>query len=687
VITLYAKGQDVQVVDGQPVPPPVSSGSGVVTLYAKGQQVEVIDLVDELVPVLHERQLNMSRLLEFDKFNSQGRYTRWVSNIDHTDLMNGLYFRTNSHSGSNQPFGAVRYDLYLMEFDSDARHFVTSCVPAVGSTKARFPKMTMAQLDALPKIVGLLDIVPSTTTGETAHPLTINLLRGATQTFVPQQTGSYSLVNQGGPFARWCKLPMEIDPPTFTLEPRVAVPFSHAAPASALYRRDLSPTTDGDVPYVHTLSNGFRTALNTQGYAFSTIGAKLPGLVLRDGPFGVGTLAGATHLRARRLGGLEFTDPWSFGHLDADGTIKRLAGWHHTENGLELAGEWASIPAARHGFHELWGGGWWPWSVSLANLDTSQAIDGEHPHKEPPVHLLPDSQNNRVCALEFSPTDRTKPPRVIELLTGLGDPWDLVFVDDHTFALSERKRNRISLFRLERIGGVLTATELAPLVQGPVGYAVVDDSHRVQRTATIDAIRAQTCICPEGLFYQDGFVYFGSNAMSQIKRVRVSDRSIETKATWPVYSKAEYAKIAVSDGTFYPRGTMFLSQWDVADEGAPWVFLPNGTRARLIVPGSDVGTKGAGGKWAGIGYATACAVANGRLVYTGADYGVVELTLAQPGDFVLDQALYKAGAKEYNDAGYRLTHGIDGYSQWRWPLPFGKSVALDYYLTAQGHVE
>jgi hypothetical protein len=680
VITLYAKGQDVQVFDGTPVPPPVSSGSGVVTLYAKGQQVQVIDtapVVSGPFDLVVSRPLNMSLLLEFDLFNSQGRYTRWVPNINDADLANGLYVRTNSHTGDNQPFKAPRYDLTLDGV------VIASTVPPLGATKIRFPKFTAAQMAALPKVLGILDIVPSTATGETAHPCWINLLRSAPQTFAPGQTGSWGIAHEEGPTARLWKLPLQIDPPTFTLKPRTAVPFSHKAAATELFRRNLSPCINGDPPYLRTLQNGFRTTMNQQAYAFSTIGAKFPGLVLRDGPFGVGTLPGITHLQIGRVGGVYFTDPWRFGHMEPNGTIRTIAGYRHADAGLELVGDWSAIPLERRGFHELWGAAWWPRSVSEATLDDSQVIDGENPHLNPPVVLLPDSQNNRVCALEFTPTDRRVPPKVIELLTGLADPWDCVFIDDDTFAVSERKANKITLWTLARVNGALQATPAGVLVQGAPGYAVVGADHRVTRTATLDVIRTQPCVCPEGLVFQDDHLYFGSIAMSQVWKINTKTKARIKAWEGAPNSKQEYIKLGISDGTSMPRGTLGLSRWDVLNEGAPLIVFPDGTLGNLIKTGSDNLPSGPGGEWSGIGYATACTFGQGRCLYAGADYGVIELTLAQ-GEPKLDEARYVRGRDQYNRAGMRAVCGIDGFSQWKAALdkfkPRQISADVAYFL-------
>jgi hypothetical protein len=151
-------------------------------------------------------------------------------------------------------------------------------------------------------------------------------------------------------------------------------------------------------------------------------------------------------------------------------------------------------------------------------------------------------------------------------------------------------------------------------------------------------------------------------------------------------SKSEYCKIALSDGTFGPRGTIFISTWEVQRMGLPWAFKPDGTAWGIVTVGSYNANSGKGGKWGGIGYSTACAVGGGRLIAGGADYGLVELTLAVAGDVQLNEDVYETGLGEYERAGYRLTHGIDGFGQFGYALPWGQSAALDYYLTSQGHV-
>ena len=152
-------------------------------------------------------------------------------------------------------------------------------------------------------------------------------------------------------------------------------------------------------------------------------------------------------------------------------------------------------------------------------------------------------------------------------------------------------------------------------------------------------------------------------------------------------SKANYCKIAVSDGTFGPRGSVFMATWENVKMGGPWGYRPDGAAFSVWTTASNVVREGKGGKWAGMGYSTACAIGQGRLICASADYGLAEISLALPGDVTFNATMYSAGKGEYEKAGYRLTHGVDGFGQFGYPLPWGISAAMDYYLSSQGHVQ
>jgi hypothetical protein len=76
-------------------------------------------------------------------------------------------------------------------------------------------------------------------------------------------------------------------------------------------------------------------------------------------------------------------------------------------------------------------------------------------------------------------------------------------------------------------------------------------------------------------------------------------------------------------------------------------------------------------------------------VCCGADYGMAEISMALPTDAPMpsstQRALYHQGRTEYERKGYPLTHGIDGFGLFGYPLPWGESAAMDYFLSQHGH--
>jgi hypothetical protein len=180
------------------------------------------------------------------------------------------------------------------------------------------------------------------------------------------------------------------------------------------------------------------------------------------------------------------------------------------------------------------------------------------------------------------------------------------------------------------------------------------------------------CVGPEGLAYQDGWAYFGSLAMAQIKRVNVATGAVELIGNPAVSSKAQFIKIALSDGTAGPRGTVFMAAW-----GGGNTFLPGGATWTFWGAGSTLVNNGRGGVWAGMGYPTAICAQNGRIIMGSADYGLAEISLAQAADPPKwDKNIWAAGYAEYrpaatasrtaSTASASSTTRCPGASPWRW---------------------
>jgi hypothetical protein len=656
----------------------------------------------------HERPQNLSRQVIFRDFNMQGRYTRWIGNKVVGATVAKLEFLVeNPNAGSTIYLQPVPHHLVVdIRGDGTDRRIVASMTP---SGTQQIAWWSNVDLSGIPDGWHIFDI-EGFAAPDTAHPLWVYVAKSGAVNgkyppgdFAPVQTGSFGLVHEDGPTARWGKAPLTLDPPAMQIQPRPTFThFSHKALPAELFRRNLSPYINGDPPYLRPTDDGRRTCLNSHAYAYSTIVAARPGVVLRDGPYGVGLVPGATVLWIGARGTVFFLDSWRFGRVLPNGEVITLCGWRHGDNGLELVGDWSAIPPERHGLREPWGMVFLGKPIKkvhdtlLANPDTSVTVPLEaigaandgvlaHPHQFNPVAFIADSQNNRILRVEFDGHSHDVKPKVTEFVTGLYDPWSLAIDENDVLYVTERQANRITMWST-----ATSQTSLGTLIETPSpGFtlAYIDGNRRVVRVRPRDELRTHPCVLPEGIAYQDGEITWASKAQSDIRRINVATREMRVLASFDAAAKAEYAQISLSDGTFGPRGTAFLSTWEVERMGCPWGFLPDGTRWYPAAMASVAANSGKGGKWEGIGYSMASAVRGGRLIYSGADYGIVELSLAQPGDYTIDEARFAAGKREYDRAGYRLRCGVHGFRQWQdEPLPWGMSADVDYYLEMNGHV-
>jgi hypothetical protein len=683
MLTVYAKGQPVQVIDGAPVLPASASGSGAITVYTVGHAVEVRDVVSSSpAPVmLGERALDFAKMVQFYDWSAAGRYTRRVPNVrlSNTNAADNDIQITAHSSSSGRKLGGTYALTAQIGGDGPAIPLATMVVPA-GTVRQTFLNVN---LSALPNGWHLFDIVCPD--DATVHPLWMHVGTPGPQTWVPFQTGSFGVEHEDGPVARWGKAPTQLDPVVkqqgYPLPARQWAPMAGHPASTSLYRRDLVPAINGDPFYLHTLDDGLKTCMNSQGYAWSSFVAKLPSVVTRDGPRGVGLVSGATHLQIGRRGGVYGLDCWRMFHIEPSGYVRTLLGWRHGDNGLELVGDWSAIPVERRGLHESWGLTWDTRTTAESALDTSLLLDRgdgvmEHPHTVGPVAFIADTQNNRILRVQFDPRSHETPPKVTEFIVGLNDPWDVVYSKGLLY-VSERFAHRINSYNAT--SGAFVET----LVQG-AALSGVDKNRLVVLSGTLDQRRAEPCVGPEGLFILGDWLYFGSRAAQRVKRIHLVTRVIET-ACDPYFDTSpggsQFCKIAVRTD-----GTVFASTWEVVAKGGPRAHRPDGTAWSIQEPGSTHVREGRGGKWADIGYSTSSAVDDNRIVCSGADYGIAEFSLALPSDPpAWNATLYAQGKREYEFSGHRPTHGIDAFGQWGLQPPWGKSAACDYYLAAQGH--
>ncbi len=526
-----------------------------------------------------------------------------------------------------------------------------------------------------------LDIVGAPT--ETCAQFWVYVQKGGSpvnRSSVPVTLGTHSLVFDTHGLHCSGTVPAVFTPTVIPLKARETPDFNTALTRIDLVQTQLSPTRPDDVYRPTVTSTGLMTTANTQAYFWSDFVAKMPRVALLDGPRGRGCVVMPTMLLTAHAGGTWFGDPWRIGKVDGDGTVKTLAGYRHRQpasfysgpQDLELVGDWSAIPVERRGFHELWGFAFDP--RTLATNPNTAPIDGEQPHLVGPTMWVADTQNHRILKLVFSPVSRDVPPKVTEFITGLSEPWSVVYAQAKLY-VSERTASRISVFDPD------TGARLSTLLQGAALMSVSTRDRFPYRTATLEACQREPIVGPEGMAFQDGWLYVGSWAQRQVRRINLATQAVEVVvANLIMDNNSFFAQIAVGDGSFGPRGSVFVVTWSVVGYGYPHAYLPDGRPWDYIAGSSEYGLP-----WAFSSYPTAVAVGRGRMVHGAVNEGLLQMSRRLPSDARLDRNKYVAGAQQYAQRGLDLIHGSAGWSFHGQPLPWGTSPEIDYYLEAQGH--
>ena len=530
------------------------------------------------------------------------------------------------------------------------------------------------------------------------------------QSFIPVVRGTYEMQMAGSSVHMWVKAPPNPTPKAVPLQvKRSYLPPDPKLARSGLHCEYLVPMRWGDVHRPNRNKDGIVSSFDNQNYTWSALHAKLPTTALLDGPRGVGAVGYATHLQVGNAvvdgvprNNTYFCDPWRVGKISEDGTITTLVGYRHKNGmlnhyedadvrfdgnvsaysqlgtlGIELIGDWSSIPESRRGFWELWG---MAWDERTLILDESRRIaseQNEHPHVVGPVMFVADSQHNRICKVQFSATQHGVPPVVTEFILAQ-DPWDCVCENGVLF-VSERKSHRICAY------DATTGKLLRVVVQGLPLASINDQIRRVTLTTTLDAARAAPCVAPEGLFLQDGWLYFASKAQAQVRRVRLDGSNLQVVRPIAIDAISEFAKLAVSDGTFGPRGSTFTWTWSNAQFGGPEIYSPDGVK---LAPWWNVQSGGTGWWGTTAGYGTCGAAAHGRLVCANMTEGVYRISRSETTDRLYTDNVndpHMRGKAQYHQ-GLHLLHGHNGYGFYGLPLPWGVSSDIDAYLTYVGHV-
>jgi len=423
-------------------------------------------------------------------------------------------------------------------------------------------------------------------------------------------------------------------------------------------------------------ADGSWQAMAQQAYFWDQIGLRTTSDVhMRDGPRGIGTICFATHIEVGRATQTE--DPTStprrnlgvcearrFTRVSNTGEVTTLAGWRHTTGAAdvppELVGDWSDIPVKRRGFQLLWG---MCWDSRTLVVDPSLPfVDGRPVHKEGPRAYLADSRNNRICRVEFK-RDAHGPGKVSEVFTGLG-VWDCVEdASTHTMIVSLRNQHKVVRMTFD---GALIETIIERDATLP-GTAYVDNRHLawLDKGVTLEQAQAQPILAPEGMFLLDGLLYIGSRVQRRVTVVDLTTKKVVRVVPITITGNSLFVKIAVSDGSYGPRGTIFFCTFDIS-HGARWYGIkPDGTRW----------ISGAGSQYPYTitSYQMAVGVGGGRMVVGGSDFGLVRFFKGPK----IDVPKYKAGEKEFHRMHGRIVFGAQGVGRFDVPNP---SDALGYYL-------
>ena len=415
-------------------------------------------------------------------------------------------------------------------------------------------------------------------------------------------------------------------------------------------------------------SSGLPLAMHPQAYYWDQIVLRGPNVLLHDGPRGVGTLCFTTHIEVGRATQTEdpasaprknvyACDPWRFVRVSNTGEVTTLAGWRGSPGAYTLVGDWSAVPADRRGFKLLWG---MCWDSRTLTVDPSlPAVDGRPPHAGNPRAYVADSMRDRICRVEFDGKSHDTPAKVSEVFNGKG-AWDCV-EDGDTMIVSLRTQHKV--VRMTFDGEVIdTIIERDTTLPGDAG---LDQRHIAWLwSTTLEQAQAQPILAPEGLYVLDGLLYVGSRVMQQIVVVDLATKRIVRRVPVKITGNSAFVKLAVSDGSYAPRGTIFYATFDVQEGGRWYGIKPDGSRWNTT----------ANARYPMDSYQMSFGIGGGRMIAGGSDYGLIRFYNGP----AVDAALYGAGESEFKKMHGRLVYGPHGVG--RFALPADASNALRYFV-------
>lgn len=627
------------------------------------------------MPVINLATISLGAMVLIEQWSPEfSRYTRAQGEL----ILSGsaasfrIYGYNMISGGYARALAAPRYTLMI-----DGVAAATVDVPP-GATQAYFT----IDGEAFTHDKHELQVVPSVP-GEQcpAYSCTIVNSQPAQQTFTPVAEGSYTMVNGLIGQYKWGKAPPVYAPRARPMPPRAYGSALHSGVArNGLHCAYLVPFRWGDTHRPCRDAAGMVSSYSMQPYHFDDMVRRIPRVPLLDGPRSVGTVCMTTHLEPGRNGKWYFCDPWRVGKIAADGTITTLAGYRHNgiaphwqrtdlEAACELVGDWSEVPAARRGFHELWGMAWDERTLAVNEAAPIPSGETEPPHFVGPVMFVADSQNNRVCKIEFSEVTHG-PGKVTEFLTGLSDPWD-VQCRAGVLYVSERLGHKITRW------DATTGAPLGVVVEG-LALATVDAARNVKRVGSLETMRATPCVAPEGMrLSADGtWLYWASFAQSEVRRVNLLTGVVEVATYLTMDDNAKFAKLALG-----PGGIIAVAMWSNADYGWPQTRVHGGARWSIANSTPDICGMGGGFVYvSAVGFS-----ADGKVMAVGgANEGVMTISRKLSGEAPNSQAAQR-GLTMYRERGYHLLHGANGFGYYDLDLPFGEHPDLDAYLSACGH--
>ncbi|MFA5606781.1 MAG: hypothetical protein WDA07_06290 [Leucobacter sp.] len=664
------------------------------------------------LPTIHRLPLDLSRFLTIPGFYASGRYYRGQNLARITGATTSItaIWSDMATGGGKPALPAGTYTVF-----ADGQKIGEQAIDGMGTSNRLDIPIDANLLRGSDKQWVEIKVVASNGLASIVWPMFVNL----DDTPVTEQPAVIPVVGTSHALAsgpakgryRWAWIPKERigKAKPCPLVPRPAEPFSDTPDYRQLHRTNIVVPVGEDNHRFNVTRDGTVTTWNKQNYFWSDLIEQYPKQHQLDGPRGVGAINLPTHIEPSRNGGCHVVNPWRLARISPDGTVKTLVGWYHDplpiyhgdtegKNAVlpKLAGDWSQVKGPL-GFWETWGFCWR--TPSLAINEAAEKIGGErnlhrepeHPHYAPgPQGFLADARHGRVLKFQF-PHDDHREPVVTEFITGLNDPWDIRYrKSTDTIIVSERQSNRIVEY------SATTGELVRVILQGAEGKArVVLPSRFVQQLVGTDIIRREDVVLPEGIdlleHEAEEWLYYGSVAMREVRRVNLNTGEIQHVA-YPIYTSGQshFYKIAVSDGSFGPAGTCFVTSWTIARHGFPQAFLPGGGEWKIHSFGRAI--QGFPNVTETMGYGCAVGVgraangdAGGRLFCGGSHDGIVMVTKALPGDERIDANKIARGRTQFFARDLDLLFA-DSASIFGYEPPFGENEDLDYYLRHLGYV-